>query len=81
VINFLEEHRRLGGNPDVDVSFQYLKSFFEPDDSKLMKIEKDYLSGKLLTGELKNYTIEKINKFLAEVQKKRKNVDLRKFGF
>ena len=77
----LEEHRRLGGNPDVDVSFQYLKAFFEPDDSKLMKIEKDYRSGKLLTGELKNYTIEKINKFLAEVQKKRKNVDLRKFGF
>ena len=38
----LEEHRRLGGNPDIDVSFQYLKYFFEEDDKKLAKIESDY---------------------------------------
>ncbi len=68
----LEEHRKHGGNPDVDVSFQYLKMFFEPDDKKLEKIEKDYRSGKLLTGELKAYLIEKINAFLKEHQKKRK---------
>jgi tryptophanyl-tRNA synthetase len=67
----LEEHRKLGGNPDIDISFQYLKMFFEPDDKKLAKLENDYKSGKLLTGELKAYLIEKINKFLAEHQKKR----------
>lgn len=67
----LEEHRRLGGNPDIDVSFQYLKYLFEPDDKKLVKIEADYRSGKLLSGELKAYTIEKINVFLKEHQKKR----------
>jgi tryptophanyl-tRNA synthetase len=67
----IEEHRKKGGNPDVDVSFQYLKMFFEPDDKKLEKIEQDYRSGKLLTGELKTILIEKINKFLAEHQKKR----------
>ena len=49
----LEEHKKKGGNPDVDVSFQYLKFFFEQDDKKLTQIEKDYKSGKLLTGELK----------------------------
>ena len=32
-----EEHRRLGGNPDVDVSYQYL-SFFLEDDDELQKI-------------------------------------------
>lgn len=32
-----EEHRRLGGNPDVDVSFQYL-SFFLDDDDELESI-------------------------------------------
>ncbi|MEK6840731.1 MAG: tryptophan--tRNA ligase [Nanoarchaeota archaeon] len=69
--NSAEEHRKRGGNPDVDVSFQYLKMFFEPDDEKLRKIEKDYRSGKLLTGELKEYLIKKINVFLAEHQKKR----------
>ncbi|MBU3912970.1 MAG: tryptophan--tRNA ligase [Nanoarchaeota archaeon] len=67
----IEEHRKKGGNPDIDVSFQYLKMFFEPDDNKLQKIHDDYKSGKLLTGELKAILIEKINKFLSEHQKKR----------
>lgn len=67
----IEEHRKKGGNPDIDISFQYLKFFFEPSDEKLKKIERDYRSGKLSTGELKEYTIKKINAFLAEHQKKR----------
>ncbi|MBS3098911.1 tryptophan--tRNA ligase [Candidatus Pacearchaeota archaeon] len=67
----IEEHRKLGGNPDVDVSFQYLRFLFEPSDEKLEKIEKDYRSGKMLTSELKKITIEKINAFLKEHQKKR----------
>ena len=66
-----EEHRKKGGNPDVDVSFQYLRMFFEPDDEKLRKIEEDYRSGKLLTGELKEYLIKKVNAFLREHQEKR----------
>lgn len=64
----LEEHRRLGGNPDVDVSFQYLKILFENDDKKLEQIEKDYRSGKLLSGEMKAILIEKINAFLKTHQ-------------
>lgn len=32
-----EEHRRLGGNPDVDVSYQYL-GFFLDDDEELKKL-------------------------------------------
>lgn len=71
----LEEHKKLGGNTDIDVSFQYLKIFFEQDDKKLAKIESDYKSGKLLSGELKQITIDKINTFLAEHQKKRKDAE------
>ncbi len=67
----IEEHRKKGGNPDVDVSYQYLKMFFEPDDKKLQKIYDDYKSGKMLTSELKEILIEKINAFLKEHQKKR----------
>lgn len=67
----IEEHRKNGGNPDIDVSFQYLKMFFEEDDKKLAKIEKKYRSGEMLTGELKTYLIEKINAFLEVHQKKR----------
>jgi len=67
----LEEHKKKGGNPDIDVSFQYLRMILEEDDSKLEKIEKDYKSGKLSTGELKAYTIEKLNTFLKDHQAKR----------
>ncbi len=65
-------HRKHGGNPDIDVSFQYLKFFFEEDDQKLKKIYDNYKSGKLLSGELKAILIQKINKFLSQHQKKRK---------
>jgi len=68
----IAEHRKKGGDPEVDVAFQYLKFIFEPDDEKLAQIEQDYKSGKLLTSELKEILIEKINNFLKEHQKKRK---------
>jgi tryptophanyl-tRNA synthetase len=67
----LEEHRKKGGDPDVDVCFQYLKFLFEEDDKKLEELEKKYRSGELLSGELKKYTIDKINAFLKEHNKKR----------
>lgn len=66
----IEEHRKKGGNPDVDVSFQYLR-FFEEDDVKLEKIYEDYKSGELLTGDLKKILIEKLSIFLEGHQKKR----------
>jgi len=67
----IEQHRKIGGNPDIDVSFQYLRIFFEPDDNKLKSIYEDYRSGKMLTGELKAILIEKINAFLEVHQEKR----------
>ncbi len=68
----VEEHRKKGGNVDVDVSFQYLKMFFEEDDSKLIEIQELYESGEMLSGELKAYLIDKINAFLKEHQARRK---------
>ncbi len=67
----LELQRKKGGNPDVDVSYQYLRMFFEPDDKKLKKIYDDYKSGKMLTSELKEILIEKINVFLKHHQQER----------
>jgi len=67
----IEQHRKIGGNPDVDVSYQYLRIFFEPDDNKLKSIHDDYKSGKMLTGELKGILIEKVNAFLEVHQEKR----------
>ncbi|HLC56841.1 MAG TPA: tryptophan--tRNA ligase, partial [Candidatus Nanoarchaeia archaeon] len=74
----IEEHRKKGGNPEVDVSYQWL-TFFEEDDKRLEEIYDDYKSGKLLTSELKQILIGKINRFLKEHQEKRerakKNLD------
>lgn len=66
----VKEHREKGGNPDVDVSYQWLR-FFEEDDKKLEKIHNDYKSGAMLTGELKEILVEKLNSFLKEHQRKR----------
>jgi len=76
----IEKHRKLGGNPDIDVSYQWL-TFLEEDDKKLKKIYDDYKNGKLLTSELKEILIEKINKFLKEHQKNREKArkDIDKF--
>src|SRR3989338_1248644 len=68
----LEEHRKKGGDPEVDVPFQMLKFGLEPDDKKLKQIEIDYRSGKLLTGEIKKILIDKLVTFLKQHQRKRK---------
>jgi len=65
-----QEHRKFGGNVEVDVACQWLK-YFEDDNEKLEKIYDDYRKGKLLSGEVKKILIDKINKFLAEHQKRR----------
>jgi len=67
----VEEHRKLGGNPAIDVPYQWLSILFEPDDAKLKNIRDDYKKGKLLTGEMKTVLIEKVNEFLADHQKKK----------
>ena len=77
----IEKHRKLGGNPNIDVSYQWLRMFFEPDDKKLKKIHDDYKSGKLLTGELKGILTEKVKAYLKDHQKKRERAkkELSKF--
>ncbi len=69
----LDEHRKKGGNPDVDVSFIYLQSLFLTDkESK--KIYKDYKAGKILSGELKSLFLEHALKFINQFQKNLKKV-------
>ena len=74
----VEEHRKHGGNPDIDMAYQWLR-FFEPDDQKLQQIHQDYTSGKLLSGELKQILVDTLKTFLVEHRKKkeqaRKNLD------
>ncbi len=65
------EQKKLGANPEIDVSYQWLWEFFEPDDKKLRQIHDDYKNGAMLTGELKELLIGKVTAFLKEHQRKR----------
>ncbi|MGY8691454.1 MAG: tryptophan--tRNA ligase [Candidatus Poseidoniales archaeon] len=67
----VEEHRRLGGDCSKDVSFQYLQFFFEKDDNVLNDIKRDYESGKILAGEMKNICIENATIWLNDLSEKR----------
>lgn len=67
----IDEHREHGGDPSVDVAYQYLHTFFEPDDERVEQLAADYRSGELLTGELKGIAAEKIGDFLAEHRARR----------
>lgn len=64
-------HRKLGGNPDIDVPYQWLYMFFEDDDVRISRIREDYRSGKLLSGEIKEILAEKILKFMEEHRRRR----------
>ncbi|KAI1717139.1 tRNA synthetases class I (W and y) domain-containing protein [Ditylenchus destructor] len=69
----VELHKELGGNCDVDTSYQFLK-FFLDDDDKLEEIRQRYTSGEMLTSELKEITIGVVQRLVAELQERRKNV-------
>ncbi|MFA5796668.1 MAG: tryptophan--tRNA ligase [Candidatus Woesearchaeota archaeon] len=66
----IEEHRAQGGNPDIDIAYQWL-TFLEEDDKKLVQIYHDYKTGKLLSGELKQILIDKLKPFLESHHEKR----------
>jgi tryptophanyl-tRNA synthetase len=65
----VEEHRRLGGNPDVDVAYMYLKSYFLKRD-EAEELYKEYKKGAILSGEMKNMFLEKIQARIDEFQKR-----------
>ena len=67
----VEEHRRLGGDPDKDVAYQYMMYFFEEDDSFLEEINQGYRAGKILAGEMKQMCIERATEWLTNLSEKR----------
>lgn len=68
-----DEHQQLGGNTNIDISFQLLRYFLE-DDEEVERIRKLYSSGKMLSGEIKKIAIETIQKLIHDFQEARKNV-------
>lgn len=69
----IEEHRKLGGNCDVDISYQYLRYFLE-DDARLKQLQEEYTSGQLLTGHLKQELTSIVQKIALDHQTRRNSV-------
>ena len=69
----LELHRQNGGNPDVDIAYQYMRYFLE-DDELLQKYYDDYRSGKMLSGEMKAACADVVSSFISQFQERRSNI-------
>lgn len=67
----LEEHREKGADIEEDMVFELLAFHLIKDDEELARIRKEYESGEMLSGELKQIAKEKVEEFLTEHQKKR----------
>ncbi|KAB5561620.1 hypothetical protein DKX38_006577 [Salix brachista] len=60
--DFVQKHRQLGANLEVDISVKYLNFFLE-DDAELEHIKTEYAAGRMLSGEVKN----RLGTILAEL--------------
>lgn len=69
----IEQHRKLGGNLALDVSYQYLLYFCE-DDVKMKEIAHKYRSGEMLSGEIKSIMADYVSQIVEEHQKHREKV-------
>ena len=77
----VQSHRRLGGDTGVDVSYQYMRMLFEPDDSILREMREGYESGDILTGELKQALVRRATSYMEAHQARRDSVNLGEFWF
>lgn len=65
----IEEHRKLGGDIEKDMSIQYLTNLFY-DKEKSQQIIQEYQQGKILSGEIKKLLITELIKFTQDFQQK-----------
>ncbi|KAF2084172.1 putative tryptophanyl-tRNA synthetase [Saccharata proteae CBS 121410] len=69
----LELHRELGGNPDVDVAYEYLR-YFEEDDALLKQYYDEYKKGDMLTGDMKKKCIAAVQVEVKTFQENRAKI-------
>jgi tryptophanyl-tRNA synthetase len=69
----LEQHKKFGGNPDIDISCQYLR-YFELNDDVLADIFAKFKSGELTCSDTKKILADKLIPIIITHQETRKNV-------
>jgi len=68
--NTKEEQRKLGAEIEKDMVFELLKQHLIEDDKELNKVYHDYKTGKMLSSELKQLAIEKMDHFMKNFNKR-----------
>lgn len=68
-----EEHRKLGGDCDQDIPYQWL-TFFQHDDDELERVRAAYSSGQMLSGEIKMELVKVITPLVEAHQTARARV-------
>lgn len=64
------EHRELGAHVEKDMVFELLKQHLIEDDRELQRIYHDYKSGKLLSSEIKQIAVERMERFMKDFERK-----------
>lgn len=70
----IEEHRKYGGDINMDMTIRYLQ-FFYKDDERLEEIKNEYKSGELLSGEIKQILIKTLQEKIENFQNNRSKID------
>ncbi len=68
-----EEQRKFGANPDIDFAFNVFR-LLEPNPSVVGKVYDEYKTGKILSGEMKAMTADRISDLLEELMARRDGV-------
>lgn len=69
-----EEQRRLGGEPDKCVIYEYYRDHFLESDAELDRVRTECLTGKRLCGECKVQLFELIEKYIADHERKKRSL-------
>ena len=69
----LAEQKKLGGEPDKCSIYEFLLFHLSEDDQEMIELYEDCLNGKRMCGSCKKDVAERIQRFLTEHQRARRD--------
>jgi tryptophanyl-tRNA synthetase len=70
----LEDHRRLGGDPNRDVAYRLL-CFFLNDTAKLRELSEGFQKGEITCGEMKKMAADVVANVVKDFKERREKID------
>jgi len=76
---YLEDHRRLGGDPGRDVAYRLL-CFFLNDSLKLSELAQGFRKGEITCGEMKKLAADVVTRVVKDFKARRDKIDEPTYG-